>query len=161
MPCSFQWRRRKRTSLLTVIFDHAPPDLLLDTHIVIWMAIDPDRIPLTLAAAIEGAERRFVSHVTALEIQLEHAKNPAAFPFSLREFEETMKEFSCTQLPITYQDIHLLGQMAFLHADPFDRLIMAQARNHNICLASLDEKIVRTFQTHETFQLFVASEQSN
>jgi PIN domain nuclease of toxin-antitoxin system len=135
-----------------------PSDLLLDTHIVIWMAIDPDRIPLLLSEAIEGAERRFVSHVTALEVRLKHGKNPAAFPFSLRELEETMKEFSCTELPITYQYIYTMGQMTFLHADPFDRLMMAQARNRNICLATLDEKIVRTFQKHEAFQVFLKSE---
>jgi PIN domain nuclease of toxin-antitoxin system len=51
-----------------------------------------------------------------------------------------------------------MGQMTFLHADPFDRLMMAQARNRNICLATLDEKIVRTFQKHEAFQVFLKSE---
>lgn len=132
-------------------------DLLLDTHIVLWMAIDPDRIPLALLEAIEEAEHRFVSHVTALEIQLKHLKNPATFPFSLRHLEETMREFSCTELPITYQDIYMIGQMTFLHSDPFDRMMMAQARNRNICLATLDEKIVRTFQKYGAFQVFTES----
>jgi len=39
--------------------------LLLDTHVVIWMATEPDRLPGALVRAIETVETRFVSHVSA------------------------------------------------------------------------------------------------
>ena len=131
-------------------------DLLLDTHIVIWMATDPDRIPLQLLEWIEEADTRFVSHVTALEIQLKNIKSPDAFPFSLLQLEQTMKEYTCTELPITYQDINSLGQMRFLHSDPFDRLLMAQARNRKIKLVTLDKDILRTFQRSRQFSVLQA-----
>lgn len=73
-------------------------DLLLDTHIVIWMATAPSRIPKRLLGAIETAGHRFVSHATALEIQLKHLKRPELFPFSLHHLDVAMKEFSCTEL---------------------------------------------------------------
>lgn len=129
-------------------------DLLLDTHIVIWMAISPRQIPVRLLHAIEQAERRLVSHVTALEIQLKNLKNPAAFPFSLRHLEASMKEFSCTELPLSYSDTAALSQMEFLHSDPFDRLLMAQSRARNLCLATTDKAIHRTFERHRGFPLF-------
>jgi PIN domain nuclease of toxin-antitoxin system len=130
--------------------------LLLDTHIVIWMATDPDRISLQLLDWIEEADTRFVSHVTALEIHLKNMKSPDAFPFSLLHLEQTMKEYTCTELPITYQDINVLGQMRFLHSDPFDRLLMAQARNRKIKLVTLDKDILRTFQRSKQFSVLQA-----
>ena len=129
-------------------------DLLLDTHIVIWMATDPDRIPVRLQNTIEEVKHRFVSHVSALEIQLKNLKNRAAFPFSLRHLEQAMKEYSCTELPITYQDVNALGSMEFLHPDPFDRLLMAQAKQRSICLATMDKDILRTFDRYQAFPLF-------
>ena len=132
-----------------------PRSLLLDTHIIVWMATSPKRISRQLLVAIEEADHRFISHVTALEIQLKNLKNPVAFSFSLKQLQQTMKEFSCTELPITYQDIHALGEMQFLHSDPFDRLLMAQASHHKLPLATLDKDILRTFDQHKSFSVFV------
>jgi PIN domain nuclease of toxin-antitoxin system len=129
-------------------------DLLLDTHIVIWMATAPKRIPKRLLAAIESAGKRFVSHATALEIQLKHLKNEKFFPFSLAHLERVMKEFACTELPITYNDIRAIGHMKPLHQDPFDRVLMAQASNRNIYLATLDQDILRYFHKDKAFYVF-------
>jgi len=129
-------------------------DLLLDTHIVIWMATAPKRIPKRLLAAIESTNKRFVSHATALEVQLKHLKNEKLFPFSLHHLEEVMKGFSCTELPITYNDIRSIGEMQALHQDPFDRLLMAQASNRSVYLATLDQDILRYFHKDKAFSVF-------
>jgi len=129
-------------------------DLLLDTHIVIWMATAPSRIPKRLLGAIETAGHRFVSHATALEIQLKHLKRPELFPFSLHHLDVAMKEFSCTELPITYSDIRTVGQMRPLHQDPFDRLLIAQAANQKVYLATLDQDILRYFHRDKPFAIF-------
>jgi PIN domain nuclease of toxin-antitoxin system len=126
-------------------------DLLLDTHVLVWMATDPDRIEIHLLHAVEEASHRFVSHVTALEIQIKHQKNPKAFPFSLHYLEQSMKEFSCQELPITYSDIQKLDQMEFLHSDPFDRILMAQSASRNVRLITLDEDILRTAKRYKSF----------
>lgn len=129
-------------------------DLLLDTHIVIWMATAPKRIPKRLLAAIESANTRLVSHATALEIQLKHLKNGKVFPFGLDHLERVMKEFSCTELPITYNDIRAIGHMKPLHQDLFDRLLMAQASNRNVYLATLDQDILGFFHKSKAFYVF-------
>ena len=61
----------------------AVQSLLLDTHVVIWMAIEPGRLPRSLLATIESAQSRFVSHVSAWEIQIKSEKHGARFNFSL------------------------------------------------------------------------------
>lgn len=129
-------------------------DLLLDTHIVMWMAIDPDRIPLPLLEGIEAAKHCFVSHVTALEIQWKALKSRRHFTFSLGHLERTMREFSLKELPIVYQDIKRLGEMTFLHRDPFDRLLMAQAAQKDLPLVTVDKDILLTFKRYKQFRAF-------
>ena len=128
--------------------------LLLDTHVVIWMAKAPDRLPALLLEAIESAERRFVSNVTAWEIQIKHQKYGSRFDFSLDQLEHTMKTFSCTELAIEYRDIRGLDEMRFLHPDPFDRLLMSQAARRTVYLATLDQNIIKTFEIAKAFSIF-------
>jgi PIN domain nuclease of toxin-antitoxin system len=127
---------------------------LLDTHVVIWMAKQPDRLPATLRAAVNSAQTRFVSHVTAWEIQIKHEKHGSRFDFSLDQLELTMKAFSCTELPIEYQDIRNLNRMRFFHPDPFDRLLISQAARRPVYLATLDQNIIQTFERDKTFSIF-------
>jgi PIN domain nuclease of toxin-antitoxin system len=128
--------------------------LLLDTHVVIWMATDPERLPGSLLRAVETARTRFVSHASAWEIQIKHEKYGARFNFSLDQLEQAMKAFSCTELPIEYKDIRNLNQMRFLHPDPFDRLLMSQASLRPLHLATLDQNIIATFENDKAFYLF-------
>lgn len=128
--------------------------LLLDTHVVIWMATEPERLPRPLLKAIEAAERRFVSHVSAWEIQIKHERHGPKFKFSLDELEQTMKAFSCTELAIEYSDIRGLDQMRFFHLDPFDRLLMSQASRRPVYLATLDQNIIKTFENNKVFSIF-------
>jgi PIN domain nuclease of toxin-antitoxin system len=134
-------------------------DLLLDTHILIWMATDPDRIPPKLLAAIADAEIRYVSIVTALEIQLKNLRHPDTFTFSNGDLETAMQKFACTQMPLTFQDVATLQQMDFIHNDPFDRLLMRQAANRSIHLATVDQLIVETFNRWKAFYLFSTERQ--
>ena len=128
--------------------------LLLDTHVLIWMATDPERLPDSLANAIKTVRTRFVSHATAWEIQVKQEKHGSRFGFSLDQFEAAMKAFSCTELPIEYRDIRALTRMRFVHPDPFDRVLMSQAANRAVYLATLDQDIIKTFEREKAFCLF-------
>jgi PIN domain nuclease of toxin-antitoxin system len=128
--------------------------LLLDTHIVIWMATKPARLPKALQTAMEKAKNLFVSHVSAWEIQIKHEKHGAEFGFSLPHLEEVMKAFACRELPVEYRDIRRLDHMRFVHQDPFDRLLMAQASVRPVYLATLDVNIEKTFKHEKAFSLF-------
>lgn len=128
--------------------------LLLDTHVVIWMATEPGRLPPSLLTAIETVETRYVSHASAWEIQIKHEKHGPRFNFSLHQLDQTMRAFSCTELAIEYKDIRHLNHMRFFHTDPFDRLLMSQAALRSVYLATLDQNIVKTFESENTFHIF-------
>lgn len=127
--------------------------LLLDTHVVIWIASEPERLPSAMLKAIETADTRFVSHASAWEIQIKHERHGSRFNFSLKQLEQTMKAFSCTELPIEYRDIRGLDRMRFLHTDPFDRLLMSQAAHRKIHLTTLDQNIIKTFDLEKAFYI--------
>jgi len=118
------------------------------------MATDPERLPRSLLSAIETVETRFVSHASAWEIQIKHEKHGSRFDFSLDQLEQTMKAFSCTELPIEYKDLRGLNQMRFFHPDPFDRLLMSQAALRSLYLATLDQNIIKTFEIDRAFYVF-------
>ncbi len=128
--------------------------LLLDTHVLIWMATAPERLPGPLLKAIEKVKTRLVSHASAWEIQIKHEKHGVNFNFSLEQLDQTMKAFSCTELPIEYKDIRGLNQMRFIHPDPFDRLLMSQATLRSVYLATLDQNIINTFEIDRAFYIF-------
>lgn len=117
------------------------------------MAGTKDRLPQSFLDSIEAAHTRFVSHVTAWEIQIKHEKYGPRFEFSLHQLEKVMNEFSCTELPIEYADIRGVKQIQFVHSDPFDRLLMSQAARRGLTLATLDEKIIATQKLSRAFQL--------
>ena len=128
--------------------------LLLDTHVVIWMARDPERLPGALIKAIESADVRYVSHISSWEIQIKGEKLGSRFGFSLEQFERAMKSLACTEMPIEYSDIQRLNKMRFFHSGPFDRMLMSQAAGRDVYLASLDQDIVKTFGKEHSFDLF-------
>lgn len=56
-------------------------------------------------------------------------------------------------------DTHIVLWMAldqFLHSDPFDRVIMAQAANHKIGLVIVDRDIIQTAERYKEFRVLVA-----
>ncbi len=128
--------------------------LLLDTHVLIWMATEPQRLPRSMVKAIESAEVRLVSLVSAWEVQIKHKKHGRKFNFTLDQLEATMKAFSCTQLALDYADIRALNQMRFFHTDPFDRMLMSQASHRAVYLATLDQDIIKTFEREKAFYVF-------
>jgi PIN domain nuclease of toxin-antitoxin system len=128
--------------------------LLLDTHVLIWIANDPNRIPQSLRNAINTADARYVSHVSSWEIQIKSEKLGSRFLFSLDRLEETMMSLNCTEMPIEYSDIQRLNKLRFFHSDPFDRMLMSQAAGRDVYLASLDQEIVNTFEKERAFLLF-------
>ena len=128
--------------------------LLLDTHVLIWMATAPERIPPNLRKAIEEVPTRFVSHVSAWEVQIKHEKHGSKFGFFLQQFQQTMKAFSCSKLAIDYDDIRGLDQMRFHHKDAFDRMLMTQAARRSVYLATLDANIIRTFESKKRFYIY-------
>ncbi len=113
-------------------------DLLLDTHTLIWVF---DRNP-TLSkeaheAIADGQNEVFVSAVTAWEIAIKRGLKK----LELRgDYQRGLKLYRFTSLAITTEHALAVENLPVHHADPFDRLLIAQAQLENLVLVTRDER---------------------
>ena len=119
-------------------------NVLLDTHLVLWFAKGDERLPHDARPLLESTEHAFfVSEISVLEIAIKHAKNPAAMPYSAREFVRLCEDGGFTLRPLgleaifAYEDLHF-DRVGDLHKDPFDRLLISQAKSEGMILATHD-----------------------
>ena len=112
--------------------------LILDTHAVIWFFLGDERLtPRTRAAIRDGANTKFLSAVSAMEITTKFriGKLPEAKGLADR-LQIMAREQNFLELPITVPHAHLAGSLPITHKDPFDRLLIAQAQIERATLVS-------------------------
>lgn len=113
--------------------------LLLDTHVVLWWLDDPQQIAPTAREAIaDGLNDVFVSAASAWEVAIKSALGKLHAPDDL---EAALAEAGFTALPITVR--HALGvrELPDVHQDPFDRILVAQARAEGFTLVTRDPRL--------------------
>ena len=122
--------------------------LLLDTHAFIWLVTAPEMIPPdTLETCKRRENRLLVSLVTLWEIQIKSQLGKMRLgSSSLPEIVSTLVEQGTIDLlPIMSEHIFGLEALPFHHRDPFDRLLVSQARAEKASLVSKD----RTLSAYE------------
>ena len=119
-------------------------NILLDTHFILWFALGDSRLPNNLRAMIENPHNGiFASDVSVLEIAIKHMKNQNAMPYSAVEFINLCERGAITLRPltreaiVTYETLNI-ERVGDLHKDPFDRLLIAQAKSENLIFATHD-----------------------
>lgn len=117
--------------------------LLLDTHVAIWALVSPDLIPDRLADLIADPENDiYVSAASVWEIGIKFALGkPGAPPFSTRDAHAYFTEAGFSSLPVTAAHAAAVEELPPLHADPFDRILLAQALSEPLRLISHDAKV--------------------
>ena len=113
--------------------------LLLDTHVVIWWLQGSERLAEEVESTINQGERQIVvSAVTGCEIAHKRATGKLRVPDDL-ERQIATNEFA--ELPITLRHGLAAGGLPMHHRDPFDRLLIAQARCEGLTLVTADRKV--------------------
>ena len=117
--------------------------LLLDTHALLWwLADDPALSPAARTAIAAGQTQVFVSAASALEMSIKSAQGRLDIPDDL-EAELTTHRFQ--PLPITVVHALVAGRLPRHHGDPFDRMLIAQAKSEGLTLMTAD----RTFKRYD------------
>jgi PIN domain nuclease of toxin-antitoxin system len=112
--------------------------LLLDTHILLWWLSDDPLLPAPARGAISSPDLEVVVSAAAIwEIAIKKAVGRLDAPDDLLEVLTT-SDFET--LEITASHALLAGGLAPHHSDPFDRMMIAQARAENLTLVSVDER---------------------
>jgi PIN domain nuclease of toxin-antitoxin system len=116
--------------------------LLLDTHIFIWWADEPEKLsPVALAALKDDANDLILSVVSVWEIQVKTQLGKLKLNQPLKELIESQQETNSLQiLPVELSHVLALDALPFHHKDPFDRLLIAQSVAADITLVTADDK---------------------
>lgn len=115
-------------------------DLLLDTCAFIWWDSGGGTLSPAASRAMQNPESRLaLSHASIWEMQLKHQKGKLQLRRALREIiQEQCDRNGLILVPIEPESIYNLHQLEFHHADPFDRLIISQAKLHNFTVVTDD-----------------------
>lgn len=119
--------------------------LLLDTHAFIWWATNDPRLSERAREAIADSRTAvFLSVVTPWEMTIKHALGRlelAEPPRSLVYAQITRHGY--LPLDVTLEHVLSVGELPVHHRDPFDRLLIAQAREERLTLVSADAAFTR------------------
>ena len=114
--------------------------LLLDTHTFLWLDSSPEQLsPGALAACEDPTNQLYLSVVSAWEIQIKHQINRLQLEIPLEEMiqgQQTANDLRI--LPVELHHVYILRQLPLHHNDPFDRLLIAQAKAEQMRLVSAD-----------------------
>ena len=118
--------------------------LLLDTHILLWMVYDPERVSDAARNLIGSEDNSLVFSVASLwEIAIKASPRRAGFDIDPRVLRRALLDDGHQELMITSEHALATIELPQIHSDPFDRLLIAQAMVEGITLLTADTKVVR------------------
>jgi PIN domain nuclease of toxin-antitoxin system len=112
--------------------------LLLDTHVVLWWLSGHKRLNVDHRNLIEHADCH-VSAASIWEVAIKHRLGK--LPITPTELVTSIDDAGMRRLPINYEHAAATASLPNLHTDPFDRLLIAQARLERLILLSADDGV--------------------
>lgn len=113
--------------------------LLLDTQIVLWALTGSSRLGATARTLIgDPVNEVYVSTASIWEIAIKHALGRGDMPVSGARAAELCVLAGYRELPVTWRHAAGVDALPHLHADPFDRILVAQADTEPMRLLSRD-----------------------
>jgi PIN domain nuclease of toxin-antitoxin system len=114
-------------------------NVLLDTHVVLWAFTEDPRLSgRARDAIVDGGNLVFVSAASAWEISIKKAIGKLQAP---NDFLEEVHLHRFTTLDITCEHALRVEQLPLVHADPFDRLLVAQSIHERLTLVTHDHRL--------------------
>jgi PIN domain nuclease of toxin-antitoxin system len=114
-------------------------NFLIDTHILLWWLADDSALSLKTRELISDENNLiFVSAASIWEMIIKKTLGKLKAP---DDVEEVLKENNFKELPITVQHSIAVGYLPNYHKDPFDRMLVAQAKCEKLTLITADEKL--------------------
>ncbi len=117
---------------------------LLDTHLLLWAAGLPDRLPLEVRELLaDPATEPAYSAASLWEVAIKSGLGRTDFSVDPRLLRRGLLENGYTELPVTGTHAVAVDLLPEIHKDPFDRILIAQAQVEGITLWTMDEVVGR------------------
>lgn len=115
--------------------------LLADSHVLVfWLENPAQLVPAARAAITSGRNQVFFSAASVWELGLKQAKGKLRMPAG---WVELLRADGFSELPLTVAHAEACQDLPLLHGDPFDRVLLAQARAEGAVLVTRDEILHR------------------
>jgi PIN domain nuclease of toxin-antitoxin system len=113
---------------------------LLDTNVFVWLLKEPEKLNRKALDLLEDESQSvFLSSVTSWEVVIKFAIGRLTLPKEPDDLlTEVFERFSFQPLSFTHAHSLAVGELVFHHRDPFDRMLVAQARSEKLVLLTAD-----------------------
>ncbi|MBV9431873.1 MAG: type II toxin-antitoxin system VapC family toxin [Hyphomicrobiales bacterium] len=116
--------------------------LLLDTHLLLWAAEGSKRMSARARALIENGDNILAFSVASLwEIAIKNGLKRPSFEVNVRALRRGLIDSGFQELPILSEHAVAIDDLPPIHKDPFDRILISQARVEGITLLTNDRII--------------------
>jgi len=118
--------------------------LLLDTHILLWAAGNPERLSEEAYTLLSDQQNElFFSSASIWEIVIKSGLGRDDFQVDVRVLRRGLVDNGYHELPITSQHTIGVDNLPLIHKDPFDRILVAQANVEGITLLTADALVAQ------------------
>lgn len=118
--------------------------LLLDTHLLLWAAGQPDRLSIEARTMLELPDSELFFSVASLwEVLIKQALGRGRLQVNVRSLRRGLLDNDYSELPIESDHALALDGLPPIHKDPFDRMLVAQASVEGIMLLTTDPIVAR------------------
>jgi len=111
--------------------------VLLDTHVVLWWLADDPALADEIKHLLDAEPDAYVSAATLWEVSIKQALGK----LGPADLAERVRDAGFRELPMTMAHAIAAGRLPPIHRDPFDRMLVAQARCEDLTLITRDEDI--------------------
>lgn len=118
--------------------------ILLDTHVALWAIVDSPQLPARARKLIlDAGNEIFVSAASIWEIAIKHGLGRGNMPISGSEALQYFRDAGYELLPVSAEHAAQVETLPAHHADPFDRILVAQALHEPLRLVTHDAALAR------------------
>jgi PIN domain nuclease of toxin-antitoxin system len=115
---------------------------LVDTHVWLWMLTAPERLGSTRGLIAAADTELLLSAASSWEIAIKFSLGRLPLPADPTVYvPDRMQATGVTPVPVTHLDALEVAVLPPIHRDPFDRLLVAQARRHGVPIITADARI--------------------
>ncbi|HVA11422.1 MAG TPA: type II toxin-antitoxin system VapC family toxin [Candidatus Dormibacteraeota bacterium] len=116
--------------------------LLIDSHILIWLLYEPEKLSPQTQDILRSAEAVYLSPVSLWELALKYRKNKLIY--SPKELAKGARELNLDRLPLKDEHLLTLPEIKLPHEDPFDTLLIAQSETEGYVFLTADKHLLQS-----------------
>ena len=118
--------------------------VLLDTHMLLWAAGQPERLSPAALRLVNSAETDLLFSTASLwEIAIKRSLGRTDFQVDARLLRRGLLDNGYGELPIKSEHVVAAGDLPPIHKDPFDRVLVAQATIEGALLLTADPLVAQ------------------